>query len=58
MNRLNANAFTEISLQDTKDIDGGIVILGVTISGVLLLKVFGAGVTLGATAAGIYYSQK
>ena len=53
-----SNRFLELSENEIQDLNGGVLIFGVTISGVLLLKVFGAGATLGATATGIYYSTK
>lgn len=40
------------------DIDGGIMIGGIWFSGMVALKVFGAGVTLGGLAATTYYANK
>lgn len=53
-----SNNFCELSDNEIQALDGGVVVLGVTISGMVLLKVFGAGVTLGASAAAVYYSTK
>lgn len=51
------NGFSELSHSEMEHVDGGL--LGVAwLTGLVVLKVFGAGVTLGSAAAGIYYATK
>lgn len=52
------NGFNEMSNEEMQVLDGGLVLWGVVISGTLLLKVFGGGVTAGVAAAGVYYGTK
>lgn len=58
MNDLTLENFDTLELNELETIDGGIVILGVAVSGALCAKLAAAGITAGITVAGIYYSQK
>lgn len=50
--------FNSLNLEELEKIDGGLVVLGVTVSGMLCAKLAGAGITASIAVAGIYYSQK
>ena len=54
---LNMGAFEALDKREMMEVEGGL--LGVAwLTGALLLKVIGAGVTIGAGAVGIYYATK
>ena len=57
MEMINAKGFCEMTSVEMQMTDGGLFgVASLTLA--LLLKVAGAGITLGASAVGIYYATK
>lgn len=50
MDKVMTNGFTEMTAAEMQNIDGGVVIFGVTIAGLTLLKIAGACAAAGITA--------
>ena len=50
MEMVMTNGFAELSVNEMEEIDGGIVIFGVTIAGMTLLKIAGACAAAGISA--------
>lgn len=57
MEMIKTTGFCEMTADEMQVIDGGL--FGIAwLTGALCLKIIGAGITVGAGAAGIYYATK
>lgn len=52
------NNFGVMDTNELQNLDGGLVIFGVIVSGALCAKIAAGAFTAGVTIAGIYYSTK
>lgn len=58
MEMIKTNAFCEMTTEEMQITDGGIVIFGITVSGMLLLKVAGVCAAAGLTLGTAYMATK